>query len=264
MCIRDRHRFEEAGRLWKQAAEPYSEKWEAVMQELLDLDFTIDPTFNIYEASRDLHRARREEWHEIYTLPSLWRFFLPSKISHGSYWHFWGTEQEVDWRDNYKLWMTFVNEYKNRGGRVTAGSDSGFIYKLYGFGYIRELELLREAGFHPLEVIRSATLYGAEALGMDDEIGSIEVGKKADLILLEENPLANLKVLYGTGAIKLTEENEIIRAGGVVYTIKDGVIYDAKKLLADVRAIADEAKEEEDFKINQPGMDEFFRKLEGK
>ena len=160
--------------------------------------------------------------------------------------------------------MTFVNEYKNRGGRVTAGSDSGFIYKLYGFGYIRELELLREAGFHPLEVIRSATLYGAEALGMDDEIGSIEVGKKADLILLEENPLANLKVLYGTGAIKLTEENEIIRAGGVVYTIKDGVIYDAKKLLADVRAIADEAKEEEDFKINQPGMDEFFRKLEGK
>lgn len=260
----EQHRFEEAGRLWKQAAEPYSEKWEAVMQELLDLDFTIDPTFNIYEASRDLHRARREEWHEIYTLPSLWRFFLPSKISHGSYWHFWGTEQEVDWRDNYKLWMTFVNEYKNRGGRVTAGSDSGFIYKLYGFGYIRELELLREAGFHPLEVIRSATLYGAEALGMDDEIGSIEVGKKADLILLEENPLANLKVLYGTGAIKLTEENEIIRAGGVVYTIKDGVIYDAKKLLADVRAIADEAKEEEDFKINQPGMDEFFRKLEGK
>lgn len=257
----EQHRFAEAGRLWKQAAPPYSDKWNEVMQELLDIDFTIDPTFNIYEASRDLHRARREEWHEIYTLPSLWRFFLPSKISHGSYWHFWGTEQEVDWRENYNLWMTFVNEYKNRGGRVTAGSDSGFIYKLYGFGYIRELELLREAGFHPLEVIRSATLYGAEALGMDDEIGSIEIGKKADLIIIDENPLVNLKVLYGTGAIKLTEENEIIRAGGVKYTIKDGIVYDAKQLLKDVREIADKAKAEEGFKINQPGMDAFFEKM---
>ena len=258
----EQHRFAEAGRLWKQAAEPYSDHWNAVMQQLLDLDFTIDPTFNIYEASRDLQRSRRAEWHEIYTLPSLWRFYLPSKISHGSYWHFWGTEQEVDWKENYKLWMTFVNEYKNRGGRVTAGSDSGFIYQLYGFGYIRELELLREAGFHPLEVIRSATLYGAEALGMDDEIGSIEVGKKADLILIDENPLKNLKVLYGTGAIKLTEENEVVRVGGVRYTIKDGVIYDAKILLADVRAMADEAKAAENFKINQPGMDEFFRRME--
>ena len=232
------------------------------MQQLLDLDFTIDPTFNIYEASRDLHRARREEWHETYTLPSLWRFFLPSKISHGSYWHFWGTEQEVDWKNNYKLWMTFVNEYKNRGGRVTVGSDSGFIYKLYGFGYIRELELLQEAGFHPLEVLRAASLYGAEALGMDDEIGSIEVGKKADLILVDYNPLENLKVLYGTGAIKLTEENEIVRVGGVSYTIKDGIVYDAKQLLEDVRKMVKVAKDEEGFEINQPGMDAFFERIE--
>ena len=257
----EQHRFEEAGRLWKQAAAPFSDHWNTVMDSLLKLDFTIDPTFNIYEASRDLHRARREEWHEIYTIPDLWRFFLPSKISHGSYWHFWGTEQEVDWRDNYQLWMTFVNEYKNRGGRVTAGSDSGFIYKLYGFGYIRELELLREAGFHPLEVIRSATLYGAEALGMDDEIGSIEVGKKADLIIIDENPLVNLKVFYGTGAIKLTEDNEIVRVGGVLHTIKDGIIYDAKKLLQDVRRIAEEAKTKEGFEISQPGMDAFFERI---
>lgn len=249
----EQHRFAEAGRLWKQAAKPYSEHWNKVMQELLDLDFTIDPTFNIYEANRDLHRARRAEWHEEYTIPSLWRFYLPSRISHGSYWHFWGTEEEVDWRENYRLWMTFVNEYKNRGGRVTAGSDSGFIFQLYGFAYIRELELLREAGFHPLEVIRSATLNGAEALGLADQIGSIQVGKLADMVIIEENPLQNLKVLYGTGAIKLNEQNEIIRAGGVKYTIKDGVIYDAKQLLADVRAMVKAAKSREDYEIEQPG-----------
>ncbi|RZT00318.1 amidohydrolase family protein [Aquimarina brevivitae] len=250
----EQHRFEEAGKLWKQAAPPYSEHWNNVMNELIALDFTIDPTFNIYEASRDLHRARRAEWHEDYTLPSLWRFYQPSKVSHGSYWHDWGTEQEVAWKENYRLWMTFINEYKNRGGRVTTGSDSGFIFQLYGFAYVRELELLREAGFHPLEVIRAATLNGAEALGVADKLGTIEVGKLADFVLIDENPLQNLKVLYGTGAIRLTEENEVVRVGGVSYTIKDGIIYNAKMLLEDVKTTVKEAKERENFSILQPGV----------
>jgi dihydroorotase-like cyclic amidohydrolase len=251
------HRFKEAGRLWKQAAKPYSEHWHKVMDELLKLDFTLDPTFNIYEANRDFMLARRSEWHEEYTLPSLWEFYQPSRISHGSHWHYWGTEEEVAWKENYRLWMTFVNEYKNRGGRVTTGSDSGFIFQLYGFAYVRELELLREAGFHPLEVIRAATLKGAEALGKNKEIGSVEVGKLADFVIVEENPLANLKVLYGTGAIKLNEKNEVVRVGGVKYTIKDGIIYDAKKLLADVKKMVAEAKKNRnDYKIKQPGVKE--------
>ncbi|MCZ6522134.1 MAG: amidohydrolase family protein [Bacteroidetes bacterium] len=249
----EQHRFGEAGKLWKQAAPPFSDRWNKVMDELLELDFTLDPTFNIYEASRDLMRARRAEWHEDYTLPSLWEFYQPSKESHGSYWHNWGTEEEIAWKRNYKLWMAFVNEYKNRGGRVTAGSDSGFIFQLYGFGFIRELELLREAGFHPLEVIRAATLKGAEALGKANEIGSIEVGKYADMILIDQNPLQNLKVLYGTGAIKLTDDNQVVRVGGVKYTIKDGIIYDAPQLLKDVKAMVDKAKNEEGYKITQPG-----------
>ncbi len=252
----EQHRFENAGKLWAQAAKPYSEHWEKVMGELLELDFTLDPTFNIYEASRDLQRARRAEWHEEYTLPSLWRFFQPSKISHGSYWHDWGTEQEVAWRNNYKLWMTFINEYKNRGGRVTTGSDSGFIFQLYGFAYIRELELLREAGFHPLEVVRSATLNGAEALGADDILGSVAIGKLADFVVVEENPLKNFKVLYGTGAIKLTENNEVVRVGGVKYTIKDGIIYDAKALLEDVKRQVAAEKAKTGFTILQPGIKE--------
>jgi hypothetical protein len=249
----EQDRFSEAGRLWKQAAPPYSDKWNAVMDRLIELDFTIDPTFNIYEASRDLMRTMRAEWHDDFTLPSLWKFFEPSKVSHGSYWHYWGTEQETSWRENYKLWMTFVNEYKNRGGRVTTGSDSGYIYQLYGFAYIREMELLREAGFHPLEVIRSATLMGAEALGAADKIGTVEPGKLADLVIVEENPLENLKVLYGTGAIKLTDENEIVRVGGVKYTIKDGIVFDAKKLLEDVRLMVEEAKRESGEELKIPG-----------
>lgn len=251
----EQHRFEEAGKLWKQAAPPYSEHWNNVMNELLALDFTLDPTFNIYEASRDLHRARRAEWHEEYTLPKLWAFFQPNRRAHGSYWFAWGTEQEVNWRENYRLWMTFVNEYKNRGGRVTTGSDSGYIFQVYGFAFIRELELLREAGFHPIEVIRSATLYGAQALGAEKDLGSVEVGKLADFVIVEENPLENLQVLYGTGAIKLTDDNKATRVGGVKYTVKDGIVYDAKKLLADVRKMVADEKAKTGFVLKQPGID---------
>jgi imidazolonepropionase-like amidohydrolase len=250
----EQHRFGQAGRLWRQAAPRGSEKWHAVIDELIKLDFTLDPTMTIYEASRDLLRARRAEWHEEYTLPSLWKFYQPSRRAHGSYWFYWTTEDEVEWRNNYRIWMSFINDYKNRGGRVTTGSDSGFIFKLYGFDYIRELELLREAGFHPLEALRSATLFGAQALGAEKDLGTVEAGKLADLVVLEENPLENLQVLYGTGAIQLNEKNEAVRVGGVKYTIKDGIIYDARKLLADVRKIVADAKTKENFAIKQPGI----------
>ncbi|KFN49884.1 amidohydrolase family protein [Arenimonas composti] len=240
--MNEQHRFGEAGRLWAQAAAPGSERYEAVMRELLELDFTLDPTFTIYQATRDLMRVRNADWHAGYTHPALMSFFTPNRDNHGSFFFDWGSEQEAAWRDNYRRWMAFVNDYKNRGGRVTVGSDSGYIYKVYGFGTIEELELLREAGFHPLEVIRAATLSGAEALGIADDTGSIEVGKTADLVVLSENPLANLKVLYGTGHLRLGADGELQRVGGVRFTIRDGVIFDAQALLADVRRMVAEAK----------------------
>ena len=237
-------RFGQAGRLWQQAAAPGSPKWNAVRDELIELDFTLVPTFTIYEANRDVMRARDAEWHELYTLPALQEFFMPDPRLHGSYHFDWTTADEVAWREAFRIWMDFVNDFKNNGGRVVTGSDAGFIFKLFGFAYIRELELLQEAGFHPLEVIQAATLNGAELIGMEDEIGSIVPGKKADIILLDENPVRNFKVLYGTGHMYLDREaGELKRIGGVSYTIKDGIVFDAKQLLADVEAMVRAAKD---------------------
>ena len=240
----EQDRFGQAGRLWLQAAAPGSEKWNATIKELIGLDFTIDPTFTIYEANRDLMREERAIWHDEYTMPYITRAFKADPHIHGSYFFNWTTADEIAWKKNFARWMTFINDYKNKGGRVTVGSDSGFIWKIYGFGYIRELELLQEAGFHPLEVIKSATINGAELLDMDQDIGSLQIGKKADIVIVNENPLANFKVLYGTGHQRLDKaKGEIVLSKGIEHTIKGGVVYDAKMLLAQVRALVAQQKQ---------------------
>ena len=66
---------------------------------------------------------------------------------------------------------------------------------------------MQEAGFHPLEVIRAATSQGADLVGLADEIGSVEVGKCADLLVHDHNPLTDFKLLYGTGAMRLNDDD---------------------------------------------------------
>lgn len=242
-------RFGQVARLWDKIHEPGSPEWKAYLQEHLKLGTVFDPTFTIYSAGRDVMRFRNADWHEKYTLPSLMTFYEPSRASHGSYWYYWTTEDEVAWRNFYQVWFRLVNDYKKMGGLVTTGSDSGFIYQTYGFGYVNELEMLQEAGFHPLEVIQSATMNGAITLanpkGRSPEFGAVRAGMLADLVIVDRNPLENFKVLYATGAVKLNDTTaRPERVGGVKYTIKDGIVYDAKQLLADVAAMVEKQKRE--------------------
>lgn len=243
----EQHRFGQVARLWDKIHPQGSKEWDALIDEFVARKVFLDPTMTIYMAGRDTMKARTLEWHDKYTLPSLWDFFQPSREAHGSYWFYWTTEDGYHWKNFYRVWMNLLNDFKKKGGRVTTGTDSGFIYKLYGFSFVEEMENLREAGFHPLEVIRSATLYPAQALhepkGKAIEFGIIRPGMLADMVLVDQNPLENLKVLYGTGAIKLNDQTgKVERVGGVKYTIKDGIVYDAKKLLADVAAMVEKQK----------------------
>lgn len=243
----EQSRFAWVARLADQVGEPGSEEWDEYVQFLVDSGVTLNPTLNIYSASRDVMKARNFEWHEKYTLPSLMDFYAPSLTNHGSYYHDWTSEDEVAWRRFYRKWFDLTLDFHRKGGRVTAGSDPGFIYQTWGFAYIGELEMLREAGLTPLEVIQAATINGAREIydpkGETPPIGSIKVGKLADLVIVPENPLANLKVLYGTGHTRLNREtNQLETVGGVRWTIKDGIVFDAPALLESVAEMVEAQK----------------------
>jgi hypothetical protein len=239
-------RFFEIANFTGQIVEPGGPEWRAYIEQQLEQGVIFNPTFNIYSAGRDVMRARNADWHERYTLPSLWAFFQPSRINHGSYWYDWTTAKEIAWRRFYGPYMRLMNDYKNMGGIVTVGSDPGYIYQTWGFSYIQELEMLQEAGFTPLEAIQAATRNGAyeiyRAKGADAPFGLVREGMLADLVIAPENPLHNFKTLYGTGFERLDKDAKVERVGGVRWTVKDGIVYDARKLLDDVAAMVAEQK----------------------
>jgi imidazolonepropionase-like amidohydrolase len=243
----EQKRFGGIAEIWNQIHEPGGPEWQAYLQAQKASGVVFDPTFNIYSASRDLMRAQRAEWHDRYTLPSLAKFFESNRDNHGSYFFDWTSEREYEWRRFYTRYMRLVNDYKNIGGRVTTGSDPGFIWQTWGFGYILELELLREAGFAPLEVIQAATINGARTLeepkGREPDFGLVRVGMRADLIVVPENPLHNLKTLYGTGFARLEEATQTtVTKGGIRWTIRDGIVHDVPALLRSVEAQVAAAK----------------------
>ena len=240
-------RFGGIATIWEQTYEPGSPEWHDYLAAQKATGVTFDPTKTIYSASRDLMHARNADWQAEYALPSMTDFFTSNRDNHGSYFYDWKTSDEVTWRNFFRRFMTLINDYKNIGGRVTTGSDSGFIYQIWGFGYLQEFELLQEAGFAPLEVIRSATINGARTLmdpkHAEPDFGLVRAGYAADLVIAPENPLANFKTLYGTGVMRLDPvTNTQKRIGGIRWTIKHGIVFDDPALLADVRAMVATAK----------------------
>jgi hypothetical protein len=127
-----------------------------------------------------------------------------------------GGEQEAK---SYKNDVGLERQFVAAGGLLLAGPDpTGNGGVIPGFGDQRELELLVEAGFSPVEAIRIGTLNGASYLGLADRIGSIAPGKNADLVVIRGNPAADIHDV---------EKVEIV--------FKDGVGYDSAKLLESVK-----------------------------
>jgi imidazolonepropionase-like amidohydrolase len=231
-------RFRYAGRLWREA------NWDLLMKVfdgMVEAHVAWDPTLDIYEASRDLQRAQNQPWFRDYLHPTLAKYFEPNPANHGSYFIGWTSTDEAFWKENYRIEMAALQEFAKRGGLIGCGDDAGFIYQMYGFGLIRELELHQEAGFQPLIVIQHATANNAKILGQEARIGRVRTGYLADILVVNGNPLENLKVLYPGGFDDL-RNGKVVHSGGVEWTIKDGIPYHAPTLAAEVREIVAKAK----------------------
>lgn len=119
------------------------------------------------------------------------------------------------WPAAFRLEMAFEHAFVEAGGTLLAGLDpTGYGGVIAGYGDQREVELLVEAGFTPMQAIQIASLNGARFMGVDKEIGSIEVGKTADLVLVKGNPAKRIKDIENVSLV-----------------FKDGVGYDPAKLV---------------------------------
>jgi cytosine/adenosine deaminase-related metal-dependent hydrolase len=239
-------RFRWAGRLWREAD---TARLSVVLDSMVARRVAWVPTFDIYEASRDLQRARTQPWFADYLHPTLEEYFRPDPANHGSYFFGWSSTDETFRKENYRIWMKAVRDFERKGGIVGAGDDAGFIYQMYGFGLIRELELHQEAGFSPIKVIQHATGNNARILGRENELGRIRPGFRADLIVVNGNPLENLKVLYPTGVEEI-KDGKPVRGGGIEWTIKDGIPYHGPTLMREVKDIVTRARAERAAKAN--------------
>jgi cytoskeletal protein CcmA (bactofilin family) len=118
------------------------------------------------------------------------------------------------WGTVFQKELEFEHEFVKAGGLLIAGLDpTGIGGVIAGYGDQREIELLVEAGFTPVEAIKIATRNGAEFLGELDRIGTIAAGKQADIVIVNGDP---------SGNIADVEKVELV--------FKDGVGYDSARI----------------------------------
>jgi imidazolonepropionase-like amidohydrolase len=151
--------------------------------------------------------------------PEVWQAMSPSVRQTYVYWRDQPRPRQSETAARLRREMDLERAFVAAGGLLLAGPDPvGIGGLLPGFGDQREIELLVEAGFAPVQAIRIATLNGAIFLGRQDQIGSIAIGKNADLIVMKGDPSTRISDI---------ENVEIV--------FKDGVAYDTRKLLDSVK-----------------------------
>jgi imidazolonepropionase-like amidohydrolase len=156
--------------------------------------------------------------------PTLVLPFFESRGSPGNFredprWRYLRADEQTRWerifKDGYPIagdklsarrWEVsrqIVNTLHAAGVRILAGTDAPMPQVYPGFALHKELELLVEAGLSPADALRAATIWPAEFLGMSDSIGSIATGKRADLLLLDGNPLSDISQTQRIRAVVL-------------------------------------------------------------
>ncbi|MFL6754047.1 MAG: amidohydrolase family protein [Sphingomicrobium sp.] len=194
---------------------PGSAQANALIKLLVDRHVAITSTLPVFEQSVALHAPLNSKAMAVLTPQARESYlYLRNRTAQRG-----STPQAQQFAEAFRNDLGLERQFVAAGGLLLAGPDpTGNGGVIPGFGDLRELELLVEAGFTPVEAIRIATMNGATYLGLADRIGSIAMGKNADLVIVKGNPASN-----------------IADAENVIAVFKDGVGYDSAKLLDSVK-----------------------------
>jgi imidazolonepropionase-like amidohydrolase len=194
---------------------PGSPEANALIKLLVDHHVAITSTLPVFEQSVPMHAPLQARQMDVLTPQAKESYLYLRNLTAGRA----GTKRAEDSAQAYKNDEGLERQFVAAGGLLLAGPDpTGSGGVIPGFADQREVELLVEAGFTPVEAVKIATLNGATYLGLADRIGSIAPGKNADLFIVTGNPAAKISDI----------EN-------VVVVFKDGVGYDSAKLLRSVK-----------------------------
>jgi imidazolonepropionase-like amidohydrolase len=116
-------------------------------------------------------------------------------------------------RAGYANIAEFLKKYSDAGGKILAATDTGITGIIPGVSLHYEMQMLADMGIPPMKALQAATLWAAEVLGREKDLGSIQVGKLADFTIIEGNPLADI------GATK--NVRMVIKGGEVMKTSYD-------------------------------------------
>lgn len=197
------------------AMKPGGQEANALIKLLVDHRVAVTSTLPVFEQSLPLHAPLNPRAMAVLTPEAKESYLYLRNLAatRGS------TPRGQAFAQAYQNDLGLEREFVAAGGLLLAGPDpTGNGGVIPGFADQRELELLVEAGFGPLEAIRIGTLNGATYMGLADRIGSIAAGKDADLVVVRGNPAADIHDV---------EKVETV--------FKDGVGFDSAKLLESVR-----------------------------
>jgi imidazolonepropionase-like amidohydrolase len=194
---------------------PDTPEGQALIKMLVARHVAVTSTLPVFEQSLPLHAPLQARAMDVLTPEARESYLYLRNLAAGRA----GTPRAEQVTKGYKNDMAMERAFVAAGGLLLAGPDpTGNGGVIPGFGDQREIELLVEAGFTPVEAIRIATLNGATYLGLQDRIGSIAPGKDADLFIVGGNPAA-----------------QISDVEKVILVFKDGVGYDSAKLIRSVK-----------------------------
>lgn len=176
--------------LWEKF-DPASPKFTELIHHLVEKGIYLDPTLTIDEDTFVLERAEQRSSPNNSVLPPEW---IKSEESHQSPLYDVPAALKETARNGFKKRQQFIGLCSRAGVKIIAGTDGPGLGTLVpGYGLHHELQLLVDSGLSPDQALRAATLTAAEALGKDKELGSVEPGKFADMLIVEADPLVDIR-----------------------------------------------------------------------